>query len=57
MTLYVSRFNSFNTSCVSGAISPAYKAVVVIVLVVISAPTVKEWFGNVTKKFKVKEVA
>lgn len=36
---------------------PAYKAVVVIVLVVISAPTVKDWFSNVTKKFKTKEVA
>ncbi len=42
---------------VSSDALPAYKAVVVIVLVVISAPTVKEWFGNVTKKFKVKEVA
>lgn len=36
---------------------PAYKAVVVIILVVISAPTVREWFSNLTKKFKVKEVA
>ncbi len=36
---------------------PAYKAVVVIVLVVISAPTVKDWFSNLTKKLKVKEVA
>ena len=36
---------------------PAYKAVVVIVLVVISAPTVKDWFSSVTKKFKTKEVA
>lgn len=31
---------------------PAYKAVVVIVLVVISAPTVRDWLSNVTKKFK-----
>ena len=36
---------------------PAYKAIVVIVLVVISAPTVKDWFSSVTKKFKTKEVA
>lgn len=36
---------------------PAYKAVVVIVLVVISAPTVRDWFASVTKKFKTKEVA
>ena len=42
---------------VSADALPAYKAVVVIVLVVISAPTVKEWFGNMTKKLKVKEVA
>lgn len=42
---------------VSSDALPAYKAVVVIVLVVISAPTVKEWFGNMSKKFKVKEVA
>lgn len=39
---------------------PAYKAVVVIVLVVSSAPTVREWFSGVIKKFKsgqqVKEV-
>ena len=42
---------------VSSDALPAYKAVVVIVLVVISAPTVKEWFGKMTKKFKVKEVA
>ena len=36
---------------------PAYKAVVVIVLVVISAPTVRDWFSSLTKKLKVKEVA
>ncbi len=42
---------------VSADALPAYKAVVVIVLVVISAPAVKEWMGNITKKFKVKEVA
>ncbi|MEY8515810.1 ABC transporter permease [Lachnospiraceae bacterium 29-84] len=36
---------------------PAYKAVVVIILVVISAPTVRDWFSKVTKKFKTKEVA
>lgn len=36
---------------------PAYKAVVVIVLVVISAPTVREYFASLSKKFKVKEVA
>ena len=42
---------------VSADALPAYKAVVVIVLVVISAPAVKEWMGNMTKKFKVKEVA
>lgn len=42
---------------VSADALPAYKAVVVIILVVISAPTVKEWFGKMTKKFKVKEVA
>ncbi len=42
---------------VSADALPAYKAVVVIVLVVISAPAVKEWLGNMTKKFKAKEVA
>ncbi len=37
---------------------PAYKAVVVIILVVISAPTVREWFSTMTKKMKLsKEVA
>ena len=36
---------------------PAYKAIVVIVLVVISAPTVKDWISSVTKKFKTKEAA
>ena len=35
---------------------PAYKAVVVIVLVVISAPTVREYFASLMKKMK-KEVA
>lgn len=42
---------------VSADALPAYKAVVVIILVVISAPAVKEWMGNMTKKLKVKEVA
>ena len=36
---------------------PAYKAIVVIVLVVVSAPIVRDWFSNLTKKLKVKEVA
>ena len=36
---------------------PAYKAVVVIVLVVMSAPTVREYCSSFMKKFKVKEVA
>jgi len=39
---------------------PAYKAIVVIMLVVISAPTVREWFANKTKQLKKassKEVA
>lgn len=37
---------------------PAYKAVVVIVLVVVSAPTVREYFNTITKKMKLsKEVA
>lgn len=37
---------------------PAYKAVVVIVLVVVSAPTVREYFSSLTKKLKLsKEVA
>ncbi|MBO5208173.1 MAG: ABC transporter permease [Lachnospiraceae bacterium] len=36
---------------------PAYKAIVVILLVVISAPTVREAFSSMTKKLKVKEVA
>ena len=36
---------------------PAYKAVVVIALVVMSAPTVREYFGSLSKKLKVKEVA
>ena len=46
--------NKFN---VQSEALPAYKAVVVIILVVISAPTVREWFSNLTKKLKVKEVA
>ena len=36
---------------------PAYKAVVVIVLVVISAPVVREWFSTTMKKLQKKEVA
>ena len=36
---------------------PAYKAVVVIALVVMSAPTVREYFASLMKKIKVKEVA
>ena len=36
---------------------PAYKAVVVIALVVMSAPAVREYFSTLTKKLKVKEVA
>ena len=36
---------------------PAYKAVVVIILVVISAPTVRAWFTSMMKKFQTKEVA
>ena len=36
---------------------PAYKAVVVIVLVIMSAPTVREFFSSRMKKVKVKEVA
>ena len=36
---------------------PAYKAVVVIVLVVISAPVVREWFSATMKKLQTKEVA
>ena len=36
---------------------PAYKAVVVIVLVVISAPVVREWFTATMKKLKTKEAA
>ncbi len=34
---------------------PAYKAVVVIVLVVVSAPTVREWFSGFSKKLMKKE--
>ena len=36
---------------------PAYKAVVVIALVVMSAPTVREYFASLSKKLKVKGVA
>lgn len=36
---------------------PAYKAVVVILLVVASAPVVREKFSSLTKKLKVKEAA
>ncbi|MDD6811144.1 MAG: ABC transporter permease [Lachnospiraceae bacterium] len=36
---------------------PAYKAIVVILLVVASAPAVREKFSSLTKKLKVKEVA
>lgn len=36
---------------------PAYKAMVVIMLVVVSAPVVREKFSSLTKKLKVKEVA
>lgn len=42
---------------VEAAALPAYKAVVVIILVVISAPTVRDWFSSLSKKLKVKEVA
>lgn len=35
---------------------PAYKAVVVIILVVVSAPTVREFVSNQWKKMKLKEV-
>lgn len=34
---------------------PAYKAIVVIILVVASSPVVREWFSGLTKKYKVKE--
>ncbi len=34
---------------------PAYKAVVVIILVVISAPVVRDYFSRLKKRFKVKE--
>ncbi|MCI9100014.1 MAG: ABC transporter permease [Lachnospiraceae bacterium] len=36
---------------------PAYKAVVVIVLVVVSAPVVREWFAGFSKKFMKREAA
>jgi len=45
---------------VSSAALPAYKAIVVIVLVVLSAPKVREWSGKMMKKLKTskaKEVA
>lgn len=43
---------------VSSTALPAYKAVVVILLVVVSAPTVREYFNKVTQKMKLsKEVA
>ncbi|MBD5457492.1 MAG: ABC transporter permease [Lachnospiraceae bacterium] len=48
-TLY--KFNVKSTAL------PAYKAVVVIVLVVISAPVVREWFSASMKKLQTKEVA
>lgn len=41
---------------VSSDALPAYKAVVVIILVVSSAPVVREWFSSMWKKLKVKEV-
>lgn len=36
---------------------PAYKAIVVIILVVVSAPKVREWFSGLTKELMKKEVA
>ena len=36
---------------------PAYKAVVVILLVVFSAPTVRNWMSNTWKKLTAKNVA
>lgn len=36
---------------------PAYKAIVVIILVVVSAPKVREWFSQITKKYTAKEAA
>jgi len=36
---------------------PAYKAAVIIILVVISAPKVRDWFSSLTKKFMKKEAA
>ncbi|MCM1387947.1 MAG: ABC transporter permease [Bacillus sp. (in: Bacteria)] len=36
---------------------PAYKAVVIIILVVISAPVVRTWFSSTMKKLQKKEVA
>ena len=40
---------------VSADALPAYKAVVVILLVVFSAPTVREWMGSLFKKFSAKK--
>ena len=42
---------------VSSAALPAYKAIVVILLVVLSAPIVREWLGSLRKKAFKKEVA
>lgn len=42
---------------VSSAALPAYKAVVVILLVVLSAPIVREWLGSLKKRVFKKEVA
>lgn len=36
---------------------PAYKAIVVILLVVASSPVVREWFSGLTKKYQAKEAA
>ncbi len=46
----------YSTGVPSDAL-PAYKAVAVILIVVVSAPTVREWFSSLTKKRKVKEAA
>ena len=42
---------------VSSSALPAYKAVVVIILVVLSTPIVREWLSSLGKKLKKKEVA
>lgn len=42
---------------VSSAALPAYKAIVVIVLVILSAPSVKGWLGNLKNRLFKKEVA